>query len=83
MPARRPSWARLRDDNALAGAVEVSQLEEDRWVMTATVARTSSVEDMLNELTSTGCARGFTYKVVGVAVCVEKVMDNDSGPTGR
>ncbi|CAE7432419.1 unnamed protein product [Symbiodinium sp. CCMP2592] len=76
VPPQRPSWARVGDGAPVKpGAVEVAQLHEDRWICTMDIDLNSSVDSMLQELKSTGCARGFRYEVVGVAVSVKEVPE--------
>ena len=46
VPAQRPSWALVCDDNARPGVVEVSQLEEDKWISCRHIDLNSSVAGM-------------------------------------
>ena len=46
--------------------------------MTAGIDRETTVDNMLQLMSSTGCATGFSYRVVGVAVCVAKIPAPDS-----
>ncbi|CAE7640858.1 unnamed protein product [Symbiodinium microadriaticum] len=71
-PATRPAWAKIREEDE---NVEVAQLEEDRWICTFDVQPNDSVASMLEGARCTGCSRGFSYEVIGVAVAVKKVPD--------
>ena len=63
VPAQRPSWALVCDDNARPGVVEVSQLEEDKWISCRHIDLNSSVAGM--------SAHHYFFPAIHVSLLVE------------